>query len=96
MDGLERKTLLKWVIWGVPLFLETPLWERGWFINQFYNSRVLRIPTIRIPFIQHKDSHHEVHEYVPAQGTHNYAILMLPPVLKLSGWPPNVCNYNVT
>ena len=56
---------------------------RRMVINQFYNSKVLWIPTIRIPFIQQKDSHHEVHEYVPAQGTHDYAILMLPPVLKL-------------
>ena len=24
MDGLQWKTLLKWMIWGVPLFSETP------------------------------------------------------------------------
>ena len=80
---------------GTTIFGNTPM-GKGMVINQFYNSRVLWIPTIRILFIQQKDSHHEVHEYVPAQGTHDYAILMLPPVLKLSGWPPNVCNYNVT
>ena len=25
MDGLQWKTLLKWMIWGVPLFSETPI-----------------------------------------------------------------------
>ena len=30
MDGLEWKTLLKFMIWGVPRFLETPISFEGY------------------------------------------------------------------
>ena len=46
MDGLWLETLLKWMIWGVPLFLETPKWK--YIIYPGSPSRPSGLPIDRI------------------------------------------------
>ena len=45
MDGLYWKTLLKWMIWGVPLFLETPIWV---VYAIYFLDTAIQIPTFLV------------------------------------------------